>query len=592
MIYLFVLVSFYSSLLFFLPISLHKPFHAGLFLFLVLISGYTYFRSKKDKQGLVLDFFYSIDRQILSSSKGNIKSVFIFTLICYILSFSWHYYQLCLAFANSLSFHDADYVGMQEVIRSLGRRDFYLSRYYSNSGEGSYLSHHFAPALVLFLPFEYIMPDRWGYAIGILFYYLFGILLWASILWKKFNAQFLTINDDSHYKKLSMDVENKSQNYIHQIPIFFLIIFCLFNSVYLYRLGTSFHFEVLVIPLSALFFASYERWKHDKTKKRLTSVILSLTFFLMIKEDISIYLMLFLIPFICKESFDLSKQKIFYKIKFQFSKFYTSPVTLIFIFCLLYSSFTMFVLPYFFHPTDRMTWIGALTQNYGEEYKKVTGFSKTIRIFFELMISAGFGFVSNVNIFIGLTSIYLTHVFSERPWHHEVYSYYCYTIVPFLLYSSYLWIKEKKNIPHWMALVILALVVWKNSQDTNYPLNPTQVQNRMMVNSGIQTKGNLKNQIKEELDEQMQTLVVSKDAYLFSQYNLSFFLPKENALLPLSKLELQDKLCQKKECYLILAPKLTFDILVTEKKLKTISENIHNGNKLYQGEMIEIWKLN
>jgi len=548
--YLLLLISTLSSLLFFLPQPLEKPLKQGLFLFYFFAYIFAYRSRKKTPQ------YRTKIYQILNQVPNQIFIVTCVTISLF--AFGWHYIQLTKAFAETLLFHDADYIGMQEVVRSLLRGDGFYSSYYSSYGNGSYLSHHFAPALILFLPFELLPFGRWGYAIGIYFYFCLGVILWTRL--------FLQKQSGSDQTKPSSSENN--------FDIGYLLFVCMLSNIFIYRLATSYHFEILVFPLSAIFFGYYENWKDSQEKKNFyiwMPTLLSLLLLLMVKEDIGIYMLLYFFPALL-----LSRGK-------------NVILNIISALIAIYLMIAIFIIPTMYGEAESIGWMNELSKEYPNDLKKVTGIGKSFSIFISILVAGGLAGVTDILAFLGLALVYLTHALSTRPWHHEVYAYYSYTIVSFLLYAGLLWRKKRQLIPVWACMIVLTLVMYLNVKDTNYPLS----------SNTIRSEGNLGVEMNAVLSELELIKKLLQDDFIndpspngempviFSQFNLSFFMPKEAKLKPLKVINLKE--ARESQSYLVIAPKITIDRYLTSETI--LSFRPYGKSLLFKGNWIEVWKL-
>lgn len=552
MIYLFSSFCFITGLLFFAPHPLLTPLKQGLFLFSLALTCFSFILARFR----ALSRLQEIWKELLLKECKHMNAWIRVSMGFVLLEFLFHGYELSRSFASSFQFHDADYVGMQEVVRNLLRGNGYLSTYYSAKGEGSYLTHHFSPSLVFFLPFESFGLARWGYAIGVYFYLSLGTILWTELLLKK----------------------RTKQNGSGKIDLVYLLLFGIIANLYLYRLGTSYHFEVLVFPLSAVFFFYYEK------QKLSLGLIVSLFAFLFVKEDIVIYFILFFMPSVIWNwisRFRAERNK--NKEKKTFTNFTSDTGFLILLICLAYFLFVFFLLPYFI-VSNPEHWFGALTKEYPESYKQVTSIPKSIQIFMELIMSSGTGFILNIPSFLGLLSIYLTHALSQRPWHHEIYSYYCYTMIPFLLYTGIVWLREKQSVSVPIFFLFLTLLFFRNLQDSNYPISLQKV--GLPKQEERQAK-----EVTRELESIGNQKILRGSPHVFSQYNLSFFLPLDATLYPLNQVSLTVGKCASKECYLVIAPKFTKEVLVPRSFIESKREAFQKGMLIFKGEWIEVWKL-
>jgi len=578
-VFLFFILSIVTALLFAIPYSLHRPLQQGLFLFCVSASVFSfcirnpYF--KNEKFSSFLASFSPISDSLRNTfvGKNSVRFVLFISLIFYIAGFGFHFYGISKEFSSEFLFQDSDYIGMDEVIREIFRGNGFHSAYYSESGKGSYLSHHFAPSLFFYIPFVSLFPDRWGYAIGCYTYTVLGIVGWGFLLLG----------------------ESKKKGNPHKQTVFWILWIALLNQLYIYRLGTSYHFEVLVLPFSSLFFYFYISLKDEKERslRKWFGLLFSLGLFLSVKEDIAVYVGIFSFVSWLYEIYLTKKNSLYKGIRFRSLPF------VILILSVSYFIYSFLIFPYWIEGSSTPSWTNELSRDYAAYYKKVEGLNKSFRIFLEIAISGGLGIITVLPEAIVWMLIYITHIISSRPWHHEVYSYYSYTLLPFVLFSGVLWIGKKKEIPYWGMFLILGLIFYKNSLDGNYPMNLNK--QNIKTEAEIQRR-EIKNKIGKELEEAKN--MIRNDGIVYSQYNLSFYAPKDIPVRPirlfetecLPKSDLDDsagKLGSVSFCYVMMAPGFTdeafhpkqefleTEILLREKKAKSI----------YQGSFVELWKL-
>lgn len=581
MIYFFFLSSLITSFLFVSPTTIYAPFQKGVSLFFLHLSLYSFWKTRNEEQRSKLRRAPSTN--LFSFLKYDpIKSLPFFVLfsgLFFILTSTYHAYHLTKFFANSYLFHDADYVGLSDVLLSFWSGDGYKSHYYSNAMNGSYLEHHFAPGMMFLSPFVALIPNRLGLAVGVFFFYQLTTVLW--LFWA--------------YRLIPKD--NK------KIPVKFLVFWVLLtNQMYLYRIGSSYHFEILVVFFGFFYFVLWEKSKtiFSETQINRTKIFfwlcLSLLVFLLQKEDVGIYLLLFLFPAFLYHIFR-SYQSTGKLDPFSFHK--NQSLYLIFVMSIItmtYLVFVFFLYP-FLHGSDSFfSWSKVLQQEYHVSFKQVSGVSKSIQMYLELLASAGLGVFQLIPELLGISFIYLTHVFSNRPWHHEVYSYYSYSLIPFVLYTGILWIKSKKEIQLPLAYLILACLFWKNSLDPNFPLGTEKPSTWYdpIIQSEVTEDLTRANALVTSDANQFSEVVSEIDKIVFSQYNLSFFITDKARLYPLEHLQNQSEICNPTNvCYVVIAPNFTNPTLWPKSRILDYLEkiNLKQDQKIWQGKQIEVWAL-
>ncbi|MCW7504977.1 DUF2079 domain-containing protein [Leptospira sp. 1 VSF14] len=577
MVYLFFLFSLVTSFLFVSPKHLHAPFQKGVSLFLILLFLYHYWKRKKEFQPGCSSHYgmaWINQTKVLPYLVG--VSAFFF-----LITSSFHAYELTQFLANSFLFHDADYIGISDVLLSFAKGCGYESHYYSETVNGSYLNHHFAPGMVFLSAFVKMIPNRYGLAVGVFLSYQLTTILW--LYWAYLVSQ---------KNKQSIDLK------------FLVIWVVLTNQLYLYRIGSSYHFEILVILFGCFFFYQWEKYKTVVLEgginftKQFFLLGLFLILFLLQKEDIGFYLCLFFLPVFLTSLYQIyhtNSEDSFVRSAVQRKLFSLFGILLV---TVLFLGFVFFLFPILNDSHSIFGWSQVLRQEYHSSFKQVTGVSKSIQIYLELLMSMGLGIVQLVPELLGISLIYLTHVVSTRPWHHEVYSYYSYSLLPFLLYSGILWLKSKKQISLPIVYLILACLFWKNSMDQNFPLEAQS--NQKWYDPKVQSE------VTEDLPHangilQSEAGKVSSnrtnqaiEQIVFSQYNLSFFINDQVKLYPLEKLTNHKEICdQITLCYVVLAPEFTDTILWPKQRILDTFVNSKplNHQKIWQGKQIEVWAL-
>lgn len=598
MVYLFFLFSLVSPFLFISPKNFHTPLQKGVFLFLFVLTIISYWKGKKSKDNS-LGFDLISERQI-----ATLPYLLCISCIVFLLSSTYHAFHLTQAIADVFLFQDADYIGISDILLSVAKGEGFTSAYYSESGQGSYLPHHFAPGMAVLSPFVSFIPNRWGLAVGIFFIYQLGTILW--LLW----AYRITKKNPKEW------------------GIKFLVFWVLItNQLYLYRLGSSFHFEVLVLLFGFFFFYTWEQRRNTKNSPSYNpwidySIIsLSLVLYLIQKEDIGIYLLLFFLPMLIgffyeyaksnKQSNSSQKNK-------QTNKDHKfPPYALVFIVTILWLSFVFIVYPIFGDRSTSTPWTKVLRQDYHVAFKQVTGFQKSFQIFLELMVSGGLGIFQMIPEVLGIGLIYATHIFSTRPWHHEVYTYYSYSLIPFVLYTGILWIQSKRKISISSAFLILTCLFWKNSLDQNFPLD-TKIKSpwanqtiQMEIQSDLKEMNSIllsdyqkpipwepeKIQNSPQITKPPQTMNLlekTNGIFVFTQYNLSFFVTEKIKTYPLEQIKNAESICKTaKVCYAVLAPEFTDQVLWPRSRILDYKKELEGkkGILVWKGKQIEVWKL-
>lgn len=610
MVYLFFLFSLVSPFLFISPKNFHAPFQKGVFLFLFFLTILNFWKEKKIKSQAMTN--NNLTNIALLSDKQIIILPYLLFASCvfFFITSTYHAFHLTKSLADAFLFQDADYIGISDILLSISHGEGFASSYYSELGEGSYLHHHFAPGMLVLTPFISWFPNKLGLAVGVFFVYQLATILW--ILW----------------------AYQISKHHLKDKGIKFLTFWILLtNQLYLYRIGSSFHFEVLVLVFGLFFFYIWEqREKIQKGSFRspwiyYNVLALSIILYLSQKEDIGIYLLLFFLPTVFGILYKLWKKKKNENRDAQQpsgsptdnsqEKATIRSLTLVFSIVFIWFGFVFFIYPMFGDRSESVTWTKVLTQEYHSAFKQVTGFKKTLVIFLEIAISAGLGIFQMIPEVIGIGLIYVTHIFSSRPWHHEVYTYYSYSFVPFLLYSGILWIQSEKKINLSFAFLILTCLFWKNSLDQNYPLNTKIVSpwKNPTIQKEIQSdlkevnlillstfKEPIFGEPKDQLNPKKPTypnepLDLKEKAnriFVFAQYNLSFYITDKATTYPLEQIQNAYSIYKKANvCYVVMAPEFTDEILWPKSRILEYKKELENqkGSLVWKGKQIEVWKL-
>ncbi len=174
---------------------------------------------------------------------------------------------------DSFFLADLDFTMLSEALQSTLRGDGILITPYAATGpSGSFLGHHFTPSLLALVPLYALrqwitrpLAEIAGFHTSWLETHLYyGYLLWLII----FTGFLLWI----------IYIQKHQKNVIATLLLSTLFL----SSVAVWRVSMAFHYEILVIPLSALVFY-FER-------KRVIFYLIFLFLWLGVKEDIGLYI--------------------------------------------------------------------------------------------------------------------------------------------------------------------------------------------------------------------------------------------------------------------------------------------------------------
>lgn len=549
MLYFAFLFSLVTSFLFVSPNHLVVPFSRGVVLFSAFVFLATYFKERKNERNWLIDFLNDKPSKILVLILVS-TSGFLF-----LIASSWHFYHLTKSFYDSFLFHDADYIGISDFLLSIANGEGFQTHYYSETG-GSYLNHHFAPGSFILAPFVKLFPYRMGLAFGCLFFYQAATLLWLYFGYSQYRT------------------EMESGNFQSSLP-FYLFWIVILNQQYLYRIGSSYHFEILVPFFAFFFFLSYAKLSELRNQIKLSGLVwlfLSLLLYLSIKEDISIYLFLFILPLMYRSFQTRNNQAV---------KLQISIICII----LLWGFFVFLLYPFLQGNNLGEHWKGELIKEYGNNYKQIQSNWKSAKILIEVFVSGGSAIFTQSFESIGICLIYLIHFFSNRPWHHELYSYYSYSLLPMVLFTGVLLIKNWKETRWSILFLCIMMVFYKNSLDSNFPLDPMKI-----LESRLETK---KTQQEEFLKDAIEISKITQNkSVIYSQYNLSIFLPDSIQTKPLT-LATKDCSAKNKDCLMLIAPELTDEELWPKDRILLIQLEFERlgAKKTYTGRVSELWYL-
>ncbi|MDH5657001.1 MAG: DUF2079 domain-containing protein [Spirochaetia bacterium] len=372
--------------------------------------------------GIILYFLYRKKRRDRIPMEFFPEEGRLITLTVF-LPILFHNFIFTLNSYESLYIGDFDYTMISSALNRTVRGDGFLRTAFVNTGSGgSFLGHHFTPSLILYLPL-YVPWDFIGNVSITLVpdHFLYGALLWitlftGAIFWNRLNS------------------------FLFKSPEKTLIANTVIALAFpLWRISYSFHFEILVFPLSALLFLSY--FKKEK------SYWVYLALMLGVKEDISIYMACFGIFLVFSGS---GKKGILTSVS-----------------SVLYFAGAMLI---------RNILSGEDVQNFSEYFSIDFRFKDNIKTSFTLLFSLAFLPVFNLKFFLfTILPILILHGFSKHPWHFSFYGHYIYTVLPFLFLGVSLAVKDlldkrRQQYSYFMIFsFILSMVFYAAAGDKGNP---------------------------------------------------------------------------------------------------------------------------
>ncbi len=391
-----------------------------------------------------------------------------------IISFAFLY--IFFQHLHSFFIVDYDFLAIAEILNNSLSGDFFKSHHYGKAVTGNYLSHHFAPSLLLLTPFMLLSKFRFGYAYGLLFFVALSFILFAVLLIRK----------------------NIRGN------IFYASMILLAINLPLHRLFFSYHFELLTVFFFLLFFVGIE---FNKTYVSILAIIL----LLLLKEDMAIY------------TFCLGMY-------FALSKNWRYAITL-----MLGSLAYFFFVPGFFQSQlDKSTHVDWLEdwRRWGNSYSEIlinliTSPIQVLNAFFskwkvlrEFILSFSPLVLIYPSLIIVSLPIFLLHFISDRVWYNSLYNYYSYTVVSFFILSIVFSIKrlnDSKYKKYTLSILFFCIFIslYSSSGDKFFPY------------AKIDTNQNRVN----DLEEVIQNITAYKT--VAAQFDLGAFLPRANPLYPL-----------------------------------------------------------
>jgi len=307
-------------------------------------------------------------------SKTGASLILLITTLPLLFSFSLH----AKAAYQALLLGDHDFTNMSESINNTAKGFGLFTTPYFNTGErGSYLGHHFSPALLLYVPVYFIAgffasSTHATYAVCLLLTLAAGFAIWIVYFLESCEDPFTALTAAA-------------------------ICACGFP---LWRLSLSYHHELLVFPFSGLAFLFLRR--------RNTLLFLLFTLlWISVKEDIPVY-------------------TAFFGAFLFFRRPRRTGAILMIVSTTAYLIINGPLHTYFAGsggPDWTTYWKDGSEYRTGPVLDLLTAFS------FLPLLQPSFALLT-------LLPIFIIHFFSSHSWHASFYGHYVYTILPFLLYGA------------------------------------------------------------------------------------------------------------------------------------------------------------
>lgn len=293
---------------------------------------------------------------------------------------------------HSLFFGVFDFSGISTVISSFKTYGSFLHSpfYIAKNGSEFFLAHHFSPILLLLSPAYLFTSSHLTYGIELNIIHIVFLFLFFIYMKSHFNSS-----------------------------ISIMLILSLLHFPYFYYAGISYHFEMLILPSSMIYFIGL---KQNKRILKYIGIILMYS----IKEDIPVYFTLF--------GFYLILNKNYRK----------DGLILVSAGILYFLIVTKVLMPYLSGARES----GFLTYwSYGSNLNEMViyllqhpeiiliKFYAKKRIFLSLVLPLAFLPLLNLRfLLIVLLPIMIIHFLSDHILFGQIGVYYSYTILPFILY--------------------------------------------------------------------------------------------------------------------------------------------------------------
>lgn len=386
---------------------------------------------------------------------------------------------------DSFLLGDLDYTAQARMMITVFRENLFETQYYGWNENANFLSHHMSPSILLLSPFPIVYGSELGFGIGVFF---FGAITLPLL--------YFYLKESSVSEELSL-----------------CAVLLWAGSSSFYRLGHSLHFEILI---PSVFLALLIGIKKQKHWLWISSFIL----FIGIKEDLSIYLgglSAFLI-FIDKER--------------------KREWTFVFLASLFYFGIAYPFLNSYAGNSAERNWKEYWTSGETKPFETIANYIQNpesirqyIKGFRDLSLEWGLWNLLAGWILLPFIGLYSIFRLSVHPWVKEMYSYYIYPLVPFLILflkegslKIQNWIDKKEKIrffpfsgeTKFLTLLVLTFffAVYRNGMDGQYPIRLTP-----------------KNEKAEELRTILQK--IPRGEIVSAGYHLSPFVSFRNKVYPI-----------------------------------------------------------
>ncbi|MCB1173135.1 MAG: DUF2079 domain-containing protein [Leptospiraceae bacterium] len=333
------------------------------------------------------------------------------------------------------------------------------SGYLPGGPSGSYLAHHFAPSLLIYLP-AYWLAHRWPAAMALLqplgldypTHFVYAILLGLTALIGLLG-----------WWRLAARVLRKQQLLLAFMGLFVL-------QPALMHLIVSAHFEVLVLPAAGFFFSALWQIKCDREAARPVGrftqmqLWLALVLWIGVKEDIAPYLFCLGLA-LYLHGLGVSLRSIGRNLM---------------IVTALYFAFSQGL---------GMQWAGGGVRSTWQHYwlqAPVVDPGSFWKPGWYFLLALGLLPLLRLRLFlIALAPLLLLHAWSEHLYHHNFLGHYGYALLPVAAFATLMALRRlEERLPGWplaagrvVPIALVALALWVNHQDRIVPLPVLQSDN-------------------------------------------------------------------------------------------------------------------
>ncbi len=330
-------------------------------------------------------------------------------LIAFLAFYTWGAYA-------GLFLGDHDFTNISTALNETASGRGLLATPYVRGGPGdTFLGHHFAPALFVYVPAYWLVGLAPTGSVPT--HFLYGVLLWATLAWGLW---------------LWAGILRRA------VPGRFALMAAagLALASPLWRLAGSFHFEVLVLPAAALVFGA----------RRSVVFWGGVLLFLGVKEDMALYLFGFSVYlYISGEN--------------------RSRAIRLALVCVFYFALAQGLL----------VWLSGADSAgglWGAYWRDEWETRRTFMPAFLLLAALGFLPVFAPRVFLCLVlPVLVLHAASFHPWHQSFTGHYVYAVLPGLLLA---WVHAARRLAgmRWGRVlfgVVLACVAWVAAMEREYP---------------------------------------------------------------------------------------------------------------------------